>query len=91
MTDETNDLSPIAKAYAWVAKVTTVVAEMVLFGVGGNWLDQQWGTSFLTPLGLMIGVSIGLFHLIWMTKSTNSKLSDQTSHKDSKGEGGSNR
>lgn len=91
MSDEDDELSPIAIAYGWVAKVTTVVGEMVLLGIGGSWLDQRWGTKFLAPVGLMLGVSLGLWHLIVMTKTVNTKRSERSTHKDSTREGGSER
>jgi hypothetical protein len=92
VTDDPEDLSPIAKGYAWVARITTVVAEMVLFGVGGHWLDQRWGTRFLTPLGFVLGVSLGLYHLLVMTGALHSpKKQARSSQQEADGNGGSNR
>jgi hypothetical protein len=62
------DFSWMAEAMNWVSKITTVVLEMVLPGLAGLWLDSQWGTRFLTLVGFALGVPLGLWHLISMTR-----------------------
>ncbi|MBI2478826.1 MAG: AtpZ/AtpI family protein [Planctomycetia bacterium] len=62
------DLTWIAKGMQWVAKITTVALEMVLPAVIGKWLDQLLGTHFLGVLGLAVGVPLGIWHLVKMTK-----------------------
>jgi hypothetical protein len=52
----------------WVSQITTVVAEMVVPGLAGQWLDKRWGTGFLTLLGFALGLSLGIWHLIAMTR-----------------------
>jgi len=50
--------------------VTTISLEMSLPGVLGFWLDKRWGTAVLcTILGVAIGFSLGMFHLIKLAKS----------------------
>lgn len=61
--------TPMALAMEWVAKITTVALEMFLPAVAGSWLDRQWQTSFLGPVGLVLGVVVGIWHLIQMTKA----------------------
>ena len=63
------DFSWMAEAINWVSKITTVALEMVLPGLAGLWLDNQLGTRFLTLLGFALGVPLGMWHLIAMTKS----------------------
>ena len=63
------DLSWMAEATNWVARITTVVLEMVLPGLAGLWLDNQLETQFLTLLGLGLGVSLGMWHLIALTQN----------------------
>ncbi len=63
-----NERQPIAVAMGWVSKITTVALEMVLPGIGGQWLDERWGTNFLALLGFALGLTVGLMHLIQMTK-----------------------
>ena len=58
----------MAAAMEWVAKITTVALEMFLPAVAGGWLDRRWHTSFLAPVGLVLGVVVGIWHLIQMTK-----------------------
>lgn len=52
----------------WVSQITTVVAEMVLPGLAGQWLDHRWGTNFLTLVGFALGLTVGIWHLIAMTR-----------------------
>jgi len=59
---------PLAVAMEWVSQITTVVAEMVLPGLAGHWLDHRWGTQFLALLGFALGLTIGIWHLIAMTR-----------------------
>jgi hypothetical protein len=58
----------------WVAKITAVVLEMVLPGLAGLWLDNQLGTRFVTLLGFGLGVPLGLWHLIAMTKIKRTEI-----------------
>jgi len=62
------DPNAMARAMQWVSRITTVALEMVIPAVIGTWLDGQLETSFLGLLGLLIGVPLGLWHLIKMTK-----------------------
>jgi len=48
--------------------VTTVVIEMVVPGIVGHWLDDRWGTSFLALTGLALGVSVGVLHLLALSR-----------------------
>jgi hypothetical protein len=59
---------PMAVAMQWVSQITTVVLEMILPGVGGQWLDAKWGTSFLGLAGFALGLSVGVWHLVAMTR-----------------------
>ena len=62
--------SPLASAAEWVSKITTVALLMVLPGLGGYWLDQQFGTRILfTCLGFVFGLSAGIWHLLNITRS----------------------
>ncbi len=62
------DPHAIARGMQWVARITTVALEMVVPAVIGGWLDNRFGTSMLALVGLLIGVPLGLWHLIKMTK-----------------------
>lgn len=61
----------MATAMEWVSRITTVVLEMVLPGLAGQWLDEQWGTSFLALLGFALGITFAIWHLLVMTRSIN--------------------
>ena len=62
---------PLAVAMEWVSQITTVVAEMVLPGLAGQWLDQRWGTKFIGLLGFALGLTVGIWHLLAMTRARN--------------------
>ncbi len=55
-------------ALEWVSRILVVSAEMVLPGLLGKWLDDRWGVSFLGLLGFALGMSLGVFHLLAMTR-----------------------
>jgi hypothetical protein len=59
---------PLAVAMEWVSQITTVVAEMVLPGLAGEWLDDRWGSSYLALVGFALGLTVGIWHLITMTR-----------------------
>jgi len=71
------DFSWMAEAMNWVSKITTVALEMVLPGLAGLWLDNQLETRFLALFGFALGVPLGIWHLIAMTKSKGTKFSDR--------------
>ena len=68
------DFSWMAEAMNWVSKITTVALEMVLPGLAGLWLDSQLGTRFLTLLGFALGIPLGMWHLIAMTRNKRNDL-----------------
>lgn len=60
--------SPIGMAAEWVARLTVVGMEMVVFGLGGVWLDERLRVKPLFALlGFTLGIGIGIFHLLMMT------------------------
>ena len=60
---------PVALAMEWVSKITTVALEMVLPAIGGRYLDQRLGTKYWALAGLVLGFSVGIWHLLQMTKA----------------------
>ncbi len=62
------DMSWMSEGMRWVSVIMTVALEMVLPSLIGLWLDGKFGTRFLSPLGLALGVPLGLWHLILLTK-----------------------
>jgi len=53
----------------WVAKITTVALEMFLPAVGGRYLDQHFRTNYWALVGLALGMTVGMWHLLRMTQS----------------------
>lgn len=56
--------SPIAEAMQWVSRITTVGLMMVLPAIGGRWLDERRGTSYWALIGLVLGLTVGLWQLL---------------------------
>jgi hypothetical protein len=73
----------MAVAYGWVARMTTVVLEMVLPGLGGQWLDSKLGTNYLVMVGFGLGFLVGVFHLLHMVKPPDPKITDDNKSQDS--------
>jgi hypothetical protein len=54
-------------AAEWVARLTVVGIEMVVFGLAGVWLDKRLRVEPLFALiGFAVGISVGIFHLLLM-------------------------
>jgi F0F1-type ATP synthase assembly protein I len=52
--------------------VTTIALEMVIPGAIGLWIDQRLGTVMVfLMLGLVLGVTTGIMHLVRLTGSTD--------------------
>lgn len=71
------DLSWMAKATNWIARIAIVVLAMVLPGLAGLWLDNQVETRFLGVLGFALGVPLGMWFVIVMTKRNGTRWRDQ--------------
>lgn len=57
----------------WSSKITTVALEMVLPAAGGYWVDLKLGTKFVfVLLGMVLGLAVGMRHLIRMTATKKS-------------------
>lgn len=61
--------SPMALAMEWVSRVFAVAVEMIVPGLAGQWLDRRWGTNWFVLVGFAAGISLGLWHLIVMTRA----------------------
>jgi hypothetical protein len=59
---------------AWAYRIIAVSAEMVLPGLLGNWLDGRLGTHFLVLVGFGLGISVGIWHLLLMTRQDSRQL-----------------
>jgi len=57
----------VGAAVHWVAQITTIALEVVVFIVVGRWLDGKFETSFCTPIGAIIGPCLGFVHLLAIT------------------------
>ena len=46
------------------AVLSTLISGFVVFGGVGWLLDQWWGTRFMTPVGLVVGMSLGIYAVV---------------------------
>ena len=46
------------------AVLSTLISGFVLFGGIGWLLDQWWGTRLMTPIGLIVGMSLGIYAVV---------------------------
>lgn len=66
--NKSSGLSPIALGYLWVSRIMTVVLEMILPGIAGNWVDSKLNTNYWALVGFGVGLSVAMLHLIQMTR-----------------------
>ena len=62
------DRPPLALALQWVARMSTIVSEMVLPALVGHWCDLRWGTRYVALTGLVLGVTVGMWHLFQVAR-----------------------
>jgi ATP synthase protein I len=84
VSGERPDVDPMALALEWVTKITTVALEMVLPAIGGGWLDKRWGTSYWALIGVAVGMVVGMWHLLLMTRPKQSAKNKSNDSGDNK-------
>ena len=68
--------SPMAIALEWSSRIMAVSLEMVLPGLFGLWLDRQMGTlPWLMLVGLSVGGTLSMWHLLRMTNRSDTGVS----------------
>ncbi len=73
----------MAKAVAWSSEVISIAIEMVLPMLLGIWLDRKLGTVMVfVLLGAVLGFSLGLFHLVRLTKPRHGSSAPDKSAKE---------
>ena len=63
----------MAEAMNWVSRITVIGVEMVLFGIAGQWADQRFHTTFLRPIGFLLGLTVAGYHLFAIVQRANRK------------------
>ena len=72
----------MAMGFAWAYRILAVAAEMVLLGLLGGWLDGRLGTQFLALAGFGLGITLGVMHLLLMTRAHARELSEKHGFRD---------
>jgi len=79
MSKNIDERAPIAVAFDWASRVTTISIGMIVPGVLGYWIDQRLRTKALfTTLGFGLGVSLGIWQLARLSKSTNKRPDNES-------------
>lgn len=61
-------------AAEWFGRLTVVGIEMVVFGLGGVWLDGRLHVEpWFALLGFAVGIALGIYHLLLMTAQERGK------------------
>ena len=63
--------SPIGEAMAWASRIMAIGLAMFLPAVAGGWLDSRLGTTWLGPVGLALGFTMGLAWLVQIGRKRN--------------------
>ena len=58
-----SDVSPVGEAMVWVSRIMAIGLTMFLPGVAGGWLDARLETSFIGPLGFVVGLGLASYVL----------------------------
>jgi F0F1-type ATP synthase assembly protein I len=59
------------------SRVIAVMVMMMLPGVAGYFLDRWFGTRFLIVIGIILGLIIAIFGLIFVAKQANEELREK--------------
>ncbi len=65
----------MARALAWVSRITTISLQMVVPAVIGYWIDRRLTTiPLFTLFGSALGMVSGMLQLVRITKEQNSRM-----------------
>jgi F0F1-type ATP synthase assembly protein I len=78
MSRRPRKIPPLVAAYEWASRGTTVSAVFIAPALGGYWLDQRWGTSYLALIGAAIGFALGLWMIIRLAKDAEQAEQDES-------------
>jgi F0F1-type ATP synthase assembly protein I len=70
--------SPVGEALSWVSRITSVGLMMVLPTIGGRWLDQKFGTAYWGPIGLVLGLVIGMWQIAMIAVAAKPRKSTKS-------------
>lgn len=75
---DSDDRSLMAKAMSWSAMITSIAVEMSVPPLVGLWIDQKLRTRVVfVLLGAVLGMTVGLVHLIRLTKQLTANGRDK--------------
>lgn len=60
----------MALAMVWVSRIFVISLEMIAPGIIAQRLGERWGIPWLVLLGFVVGIGLGLTHLILLTNAT---------------------
>lgn len=66
-------------AFAWIGRIFATMLFMVGPAAAGLWLDRQFGTKFLSAIGVMLGMALGITALLILVNVKRPALDDEES------------
>lgn len=64
-------------ASAWIGRIFATMIFMVGPALAGLWLDRQFGTKFLSAIGVMIGMALGITALLILVNVKRPSLDEE--------------
>lgn len=64
-------------AFAWIGRIFATMVFMVGPAAGGLWLDRQFGTKFLSAIGIMLGMALGIAALLILVNVKRPSLDEE--------------
>lgn len=64
-------------AFAWIGRIFATMVFMVGPALAGLWLDRQLGTKFLSAIGVMLGMALGITALLIVVNVKRPSLDEE--------------
>ena len=61
---------------AWIGRIFAIMVFMIGPGIAGAWLDRQFGIKFLSAVGIVVGMVLGMSVLMILVKVKRPSLEE---------------
>ena len=68
-------------AFAWIGRIFATMVFMVGPALAGMWLDRQFGTKFISAIGIMLGMALGIAALLILVNVKRPSLEEEVDEK----------
>ncbi len=66
-----------ADASAWIGRIFAIMFFMIAPGLAGVWMDRYFGTKFISGIGFIIGMVLGIGVLLALVNVKRPSLEDE--------------